>query len=208
MLTKTISLISLLLVLHMQGFAGDSIRFNGMLNGMPYIMTSEGIHFSSLPSDKKELGLILDWSTTNPEMDIYLMDDDFNYLPLEGSASQAIQEHKQAVVFEHVYANIDLIVHPPQNGSLTYEFVVYPGGDPSQIQLSSSSFVSKKKGERVFSIHNLNASQDVAGMDQQEIEINMKEANGHVNMKTASYEVAQALTISFELQVGSMLVGK
>ena len=45
------------------------------------------------------------------------------------------QENNQQV-FEHIYPNIDLIVSGETESDLSYEFVVYPGGNPNDIQLA------------------------------------------------------------------------
>ena len=45
-------------------------------------------------------------------------------------------EDNGKVVYEHIYPNIDLVVMGNRE-ELSYEFLVYPGGNPSDIQLNS-----------------------------------------------------------------------
>lgn len=46
-----------------------------------------------------------------------------------------VSEYKK-VVYENIYNNIDLVYYLDESGSLKYDFIVHPGGDPSEIEIS------------------------------------------------------------------------
>lgn len=141
-----------------------------------------------------ELGLAVDWSSTNPEMAVYSLDENYNYLPFQQARGNKAWEG-QTLVFEHIYTNIDLIVRPMEGGKIAYEFVVYPGGDLSQIKLVKEAFLNKD----TFLASGLHAAQDEAGTDEKKVEVKLNKSENRLGFEVGTYEVAQALSISFLL---------
>lgn len=141
-----------------------------------------------------ELELAVDWSSTNPEMQVFSLDKDYNYQPFQENRGNESMKG-QNLVFEHIYENIDLFIKPLESGKTCYEFVVYPGGDLSQIKLLKKAFLRNE----LFMAKDLLATQDHAGEGNHQVEVRMKKQGQGLGFEVGSYEVAQALTISFIL---------
>lgn len=97
-------------------------------------------------------------------------------------ADMTIYEENGQTVYEHIYPNIDLVIKGSPE-ELSYEFMVYPGGNPSDIQL--------KNGEKVvdpiaFQDDALEGTVSVAAIF----------AN-NLRVETGKYELAQVLKIQY-----------
>lgn len=92
-----------------------------------------------------------------------------------------IVQDDDKTVFEHIYPNIDLIISGLSEGALTYEFVVYPGGYPSDIQLNEQ-----------IPVASLEAFQEDAKANVKLIETSFSEG---LHVEAGTYEQAQVLTI-------------
>jgi gliding motility-associated-like protein len=55
----------------------------------------------------------------------------------------------QKITYKNVYDNIDWLVTTTNTGKVKHEFIVYPGGDPSDIQITYQGFenISKEEGK-------------------------------------------------------------
>jgi len=195
----TLSFFLFLALLSFSSRAGDHIRLSGIFGDMVYTLTSEGIHFKGM-KEGEDVDLAIDWSTTNPDMEVYLLDENYNYRPFQQSRGSN-PWHDERVVFEHIYPNVDLIIHPPKDGQLGYEFVVYPGGDVSQIGMVSEAFRGRgMQGEKLMA-SGLKAYQDVAGAEDESILVSFKKSGPNLGFEVNTYEFAQPLTISFSLEL-------
>jgi len=85
-----------------------------------------------------------------------------------GKAISNVPTYKR-VVLKEVYPKIDVILTADGRGVVEFQFIVYPGGDPSQIKVEADGEVKVKKGgiyvvkdgEEVVRISGLKAYQGV-----------------------------------------------
>lgn len=110
-----------------------------------------------------------------------------------------VQEYGE-IIYQGVYPNIDLRYYY-KNGSLKYEFIVYPGGDPSQIQFRyNGSTDTRKSGEELLveNIYgNLTEGKPYSYVEERigEVENEFLVNNGIVSFKTGDYDKSSTLVI-------------
>lgn len=165
-----IGLVSITLQVSIAGEPIDTSRnLQGMINGVHYALTQEGMSFEA-EATRSNRQMAITWENVEREMAVY-------------------REGNQ-VIYEHIYPNIDLIVSAKEGAPFTevvYEFVVFPGGNPHDIQLGGSGF-------RMLSPF---AYQDDAMNGAVAIEASFADNGVNREMQTGSYEQAQVLTIRY-----------
>ena len=108
--------------------------FQGVVNEVSYFLTSKGVVFEN------ELNLV--WGDN--EAVIYGVDEAGNYEEI--LTGIVANDEAKKIVYENIYFNIDLVVYPEDN-ALTYEFIVYPGGNPEDISLTTEGGLIQKMSE-------------------------------------------------------------
>lgn len=110
------------------------------------------------------------------------------------------------VVYENLYFNIDLIVHIPQSNDrreISYEFIVYPGGNPADISLDYTSGYIRPGGE-AYLLDNETESlrltspkgmQVLAGTDEQKVAAKFTTQGNKLQLETDNYEQSEVLTL-------------
>ena len=173
----------------------NAALYQGHVNEVPFSLTNSGIVFG------KSLGI--KW-TNDTDVSVYAVDADGNYEAVaEGFAAQ---EDASKIVYENIYFNIDLVVYPDKN-ALTYEFIVYPGGNPEDITLNiqggiESNVLDNGDAELTYADEAILASaplayqEDVSG-NKKVINSNFNIENEMMGVETGSYEQAQVLTITY-----------
>ena len=91
------------------------------------------------------------------------------------------------LVHEHIYPNIDLVVYRHAGTVVAYEFVVFPGGDPSQIRVTDAMLTETAA-----------ASQNLTGVTTTKVALDWLASEDGWQPLTGSYEQAQILTIRME----------
>jgi hypothetical protein len=171
--------------------AGEPVsgtRLSGVLSGAAYELSAQGLKFPAT-----EL-LSLSWIGADAEAAVYELDANGMYVALEGT------RHQAAVVYEHIYPNIDLIVFPPASvqGARTvvrYEFVVYPGGNPAHIKAQAAELT----GLRVTTAFQVQGEGVIS-----QITARLTPNQGTVQVQASAYEMATPLVVRMEQELGQL----
>ncbi|MCB0844551.1 MAG: hypothetical protein KDE26_14955 [Bacteroidetes bacterium] len=172
--------------------------FQGVVNEVSYFLTSKGVVFEN------ELNLV--WGDN--EAVIYGVDEAGNYEEI--LTGIVANDEAKKIVYENIYFNIDLVVYPEDN-ALTYEFIVYPGGNPEDISLTTEGGLIQKMSENGNVLIQKESNEMVATSPlayQEDISGNKKVINAAFNIEnemmvveTGNYEQAQVLTITYKQNV-------
>ena len=187
--------------------------FNGQINGVNYYLSNQGIAFiGDAFSDYADVEMV--WENSNEDIYIYGLDSQGNQHEItNGNAFSGAVEQ---VVYENIYFNIDLVVYPVTAGNqaLRYEFVVYPGGDPSQISLhykkgemnslrrDGSLDITTATGH--MSLSAPVAFQETAGSERNIVSTQFNIANNRLQLIPNRYEQAQVLVLSCDQHMNIM----
>ena len=179
--------------------------YNGQINGVNYYLSNHGIAFiGDAFSDYANVQMV--WEGANEDIYIYGLDNDGNQREI--GSSNALNGEVAQVVYENIYFNIDLVVYPVTAGNqaLRYEFIVYPGGDPSQISLhykdgkmnsirrDGSLDIATATGH--MSLSAPVAFQEAAGSERNIVSTQFSIANNRLQLVPNRYEQAQVLVLS------------
>ena len=172
--------------------------FQGVVNEVSYFLTSKGVVFEN------ELNLV--WGDN--EAVIYGVDEAGNYEEI--LTGIVANDEAKKIVYENIYFNIDLVVYPEDN-ALTYEFIVYPGGNPEDISLTTEGGLIQKMSENGNVLIQKESKEMIATSPlayQEDISGNKKVINAAFNIEnemmvveTGNYEQAQVLTITYKQNV-------
>jgi len=112
----------------------------------------------------------------------------------------------EQVVYENLYFNIDLIVHIPASNDrreISYEFIVYPGGNPADITLDFNSGYIRPGGEAFLldddteslRLSAPEAMQVTAGTDEQKVAAKFSSKGSKLQLSTDDYVQSEVLTL-------------
>lgn len=112
----------------------------------------------------------------------------------------------ESVVYENLYFNIDLIVHIPASNDrreISYEFIVYPGGNPADISLDFNSGYIRPGGEAFLldddteslRLSAPEAMQVTAGTDEQKVAAKFSAVGSKLQLSTDDYQQSEVLTL-------------
>ena len=69
----------------------------------------------------------------------------------KGNTSHQLKDHTK-LKFSNIYNNIDLVYYLTEGGSLKYDFIVHPGGNPNDISINYEGGATKKVSNKEFLI--------------------------------------------------------
>lgn len=189
----------------------------GMINGYLYTFGAQSITFRSLDGIP-ENEIIIHFGHAEEDCDVYVKNAQGQYQELAYTHSEDIIWHEHEIIVEHVYHNIDLIIHPGnlEDDHMTYEFIVYPGGNPDNISIESNQLTLSQTDSLKDAIipTSIAASQnkegkdgvvvpaffDVKKQDKSKTEAD-KKAQKILAIEVPAYERAESLHIVMDLQV-------
>jgi len=142
------------------------------------------------------------WSNANTDARIFGLNENQEEIELGTRGATQVE----AVVYENLYFNIDLIVHIPSSNDrreISYEFVVYPGGNPADITLDFNSGYIRPGGEAFLlddeteslRLSAPEAIQVAAGTDEQSVVARFSATGNKLQLSTEDYEQSQVLTL-------------
>lgn len=166
--------------------------FEGIFNTLDFSVQKQNIMFSKQA---------MVWSDANMDTRIFGLDAANQEIQLDARGLRV-----EKVVYENLYFNIDLIVHIPASNDrkeISYEFIVYPGGNPKDISLDFASGYIRPGGEaflideeteslRLTSPEGMQVS---AGTDEQKVAADFKVKANKLQLETGDYEQSEVLTL-------------
>ncbi|MEO0583026.1 MAG: hypothetical protein AAF135_12460 [Bacteroidota bacterium] len=186
-------------------FAHHPQSVQGMINGFLYTFTDQGLTFRSLDSDKEELSIR--WNSSQVAHDVYMMDEMGMTQGLDIQNDAEMIWHDKKVLIENIYSNIDLVIHPGnlEADQLIFEFVVYPGGNPQDIQLESAvlNAVQENVNQDAVIPVSIQAHQDL-GSEMTDLFVDMViQPQKKLVLSVPTYDQANILSMQVALQVQS-----
>jgi hypothetical protein len=186
--------------------------FTGQLAHAQYRVEAEGIEIQS------QLGRVsLDWLGGSRDAAVYLMDASGMYLPV----SQETSRHLGPVVYEHRYENMDWVVFPAAvnaegRETIRCQWNIYPAARPGQLalRLPEGAAAEALEGRIVLStaagrieLNRLQAwQQNPAGLSEAR-SVNFRLEGNVLYLQPGSHELAQVLSLSFEIELAEDLSG-
>ncbi len=142
------------------------------------------------------------WSGASTDARVFGLNAAQEEVALGSRSAQQVE----SVVYENLYFNIDLIVHIPMSNDrreISYEFIVYPGGNPSDITLDFNSGYIRPGGEAFLldddteslRLSAPEAMQVTAGTDEQKVAAKFSSKGSKLQLSTDSYEQSEVLTL-------------
>jgi hypothetical protein len=172
----------------------------GEMNEVSFFLTNVGVVLGD--------DLEINWAGSDSEAAIYSVDEEGNYEAILAGIHES--DEIQKVVYENIYFNIDLVIYPTGN-ALTYEFIVYPGGNPQDIALTANGGITPEmqEGGEILMANDADAMITSAPLAYQEditgnktvINANFNIENEKMSLETGTYEQAQVLTITYTQNV-------
>jgi len=109
------------------------------------------------------------------------LDTKYTYFKGVNSSEWIESSYYQRIVYEDIYDNIDLY-YELNEGSLKYEFYVYPGGDVGEIKLSWSGLVEVKSGLEgmIVQIGDLSKDNSITFLDSNPINYDSEMRNNEI----------------------------
>ncbi|MEL6133297.1 MAG: hypothetical protein AAFR59_08045, partial [Bacteroidota bacterium] len=186
-------------------FAYPPQSVQGMINGFLYTFTDEGLTFRSFDADKEELHIR--WTSEEMNCQVYMLDPQGTPQVFDIKNDAEMVWHDREILIENIYPNIDLVIHPGnmEADQMTFEFVVYPGGNPKDIMIESKGLNASHenlKKDAVIPVSIL--AQQNLGSEMIDTPISMNiEPEEKVQFSVPSYDQANTLSIQIALQVQS-----
>ncbi|MEL6670816.1 MAG: hypothetical protein AAFR61_01440 [Bacteroidota bacterium] len=199
--------------------AKQAVLFSGQINGASYQLTKAGIAFQAGSNST----LSMEWQGANEEVMVSVVDQAGNY-QTAGSSVQ-LPGMVEKVVYENLYFNIDLVVYMPQTTEaspnkpvLRYEFVVYPGGNPADIDLAYMQSqvrmlpqlgdVQVEAAAGSLKLSAPVAWQELSSGGKMAVKVAFTSAGQSLGLSTGTYDQAQIMTLSYEQQVEFGMVSR
>jgi len=171
------------------------------LKGVGGFDPSKRLHSQPSKISVNRINLILLHSNPNAEILATELQEYYeNYYTSGNADSGIINVHTYKIItYKDIYPHIDMVLHA-QNGGMKYEFVVYPGGRVSDIQLQWNGLENIRNStvsgiEYSFALGKMEESRPFSFQGPKEIRSAFTRKTNRISFKTGRYDKSKVLVI-------------
>lgn len=199
--------------------APSDIKFyiqRGLMN--VYFLEDRVSYVLRTPNKEDELGTRLDLTfgnTATPQLfGLGGQQSSLKFYTLDCQSGAEVMEYNK-IVYENIYKNIDLVYYLNDKGALKYDFIVHPGGDPSDIQINyeGDADISLLEDGRVELSSTAGFVYEAAPYtylkeDQQEVSTSYILKKKQLKFQIAEYDTEKTLVIDPEVEWSTFYGGE
>lgn len=129
----------------------------------------------------------------------------------KGNTSHQLKDHTK-LKFSNIYNNIDLVYYLTEGGSLKYDFIVHPGGNPNDISINYEGGATKKVSNKEFlietSLGTIKENEPYSYQDcDKKVESDFLLSGNTLRLSVGAYNPNQKLIIDPEIEMLSSFGG-